>query len=232
MKKKLLILLIALIGFTAAFLAGFFSQLHNIAEEPIEEQAPEVVPYESYFRQYADSIGWDWTLLAALSWEESHFNPQARSHVGAQGLMQLMPTTAERYGLNDSTVLIPAENIRAGAEYIRSLQKIYSFIGNPQEQIHFVLASYNAGPAHIMDARRLAKRYGRSPYVWFDNTEYWLTQLSDPTFATDSVVLYGSFNAQETTSYVRKVLRTYKRFQKQVAEQEDTKKEEAEASSL
>ncbi len=215
MKKNSLLILIALVGLIVAFLAGFFSQPHSITEDPIEEQAPEVVPYESYFRQYADSIGWDWTLLAALSWEESHFNPQARSYVGAQGLMQLMPKTAARYGLNDSTVLIPAENIRAGAEYIRSLQRIYSFIGNPQEQIHFVLASYNAGPAHIMDARRLAKRYGRSPYVWFDNTEYWLTQLSDPTIAADSVVLYGSFNAQETTAYVRKVLRTYQRFQNQ-----------------
>ncbi len=227
MKKKLFIIFLILGCFMAGFLAGFVVERHTMAEEEMQEIRTEIVPYESYFRQYADSIGWDWMMLAALCWEESHFNPEAQSYVGARGLMQLMPTTAERFGLNDSTILIPSENIRAGAEYIRSLQRIYSFIGNPQEQIHFVLASYNAGPAHIMDARRLAKRYGRSPYIWFDNTEYWLTQLSDPTIAADSVVQYGTFNAQETTSYVRKVLRTYKRFQKQAKE-----KEEADASSL
>ncbi len=232
MKKNSLLILIAFMGLIAAFLAGFFSQQHGITEDSIEDQAPEIVPYETYFRQYADSIDWDWMMLAALCWEESHFNPEAQSYVGARGLMQLMPQTAQQFGLNDSTVLIPAENIRAGAEYIRYLQHIYSFIGNPQEQVHFVLASYNAGPAHIMDARRLAKRYGRSPYVWFDNTEYWLTQLSNPTIAADSVVQYGAFNAQETTTYVRKVLRTYKRFQKQATELEDIKKEKAEASSL
>ncbi len=218
MKKKLFILLLVIACFIAGFLAGFIVEKHTLEANEMEELTSEVVPYEAYFRQYADSIGWDWMMLAALSWEESHFNPNARSHVGARGLMQLMPRTAERFGLNDSTVVIPSENIRAGAEYIRHLQRTYSFIGNPQEQIHFILASYNAGPAHIMDARRLAKRYGRSPYIWFDNTEYWLTQLSDPTIATDSVVLYGSFNAQETTAYVRKVLRTYKRIQKQAEE--------------
>ncbi len=171
----------------------------------------ENIPYETIFRQYADTIGWNWTLLAALAYEESHFNPHAKSPVGATGLMQLMPKTAANYGLNDSTILIPEQNIRAGALYIKRLQKTYNFITNPQENIHFVLASYNAGPAHIMDARRLAKRYGRSPYVWFDNTEYWLTQLANPTYATDSVVLYGAFNATETTAYVRKVLRTQRK---------------------
>ena len=78
---------------------------------------------------------------------------------------------------------------------------------------YFVLSSYNAGPAHIMDARRLAKRYGRSPYVWFDNTEFWLRLLQSESYGTDSVVLYGTFaNSYETVEYVEKVIRTERRF--------------------
>lgn len=129
--------------------------------------------------------------------------------------MQLMPQTASRFGLNDSTLWLPAENIAAGVQYIRRLQDIFSFIGNTDEQTKFVLAAYNAGPAHIMDARRLAKRYGRSAYIWYDNTEYWLQQLRPEAHAGDSVVLYGAFDATETTAYVRKVLRTYHRIRQQ-----------------
>ncbi len=211
MKKKILLTAISLLTMVSAFVGGLvFERTQHPIEEPAELTA-STIPYESYFRQYADSIGWDWELLAALAWQESHYNPTARSYVGATGIMQLMPKTAAQFGLNDSTILLPEHNIRAGAAYIATLQRTFSFIGNKQEQTHFVLASYNAGPAHIMDARRLAKRYGRSPYVWFDNTEYWLTRLQEPEIAADSVVLYGAFNAAETTAYVRKVLRTYKR---------------------
>ncbi len=218
MKKKLLFVCLCLILLLAAFVAGCYTEQKPQTQQPNDpEPLTETIPYETYFRQYADSIGWDWQLLAALAWQESHYNPTARSYVGATGIMQLMPKTAAQFGLNDSTILIPEHNIGAGAKYIATLQKTYSFIGNPQEQIHFVLASYNAGPAHIMDARRLAKRYGRSPYVWFDNTEYWLTQLQNPTYASDSVVHYGAFDATETTAYVRKVLRTYRKLQAQTA---------------
>lgn len=173
------------------------------------------VPYADIFRQHAPTIGWDWQLLAALCYEESHYNTHARSQSGAIGLMQLMPKTAHRFGLNDSTIYVPADNIEAGVRYIKRLQEMFSFINNKEEQTKFVLASYNAGPAHIMDARRLAKRYGRSAYIWFDNTEYWLGQLHTETYANDSVVLYGAFDATETTRYVRKVLRTYHRILQQ-----------------
>ena len=177
--------------FVLLLLVGWYG--YRQAENPIEEEfeegeeiLTENIPFENLFRQYAPEIGWPWELLAALCWEESHWNPNACSATGAKGLMQ----------------------------YIKFLQRTYEFITDSAENQHFVLASYNAGPAHIMDARRLAKRYGRSPYIWFDNTEYWLTQLQYPEVAADSVVLYGSFNPTETVSYVRKVKRTHKRILK------------------
>lgn len=206
--------LLSLIILSGTFYAGYHHthQYGTTLQDTLPQQ--ELVPYEHLFRKEATRINWEWTLLAAVCYEESHFNPQARSRSGALGLMQLMPGTAQQFGLNDSTIFLPADNIKAGTSYIAHLQQTFSFIGNPQEQIHFILASYNAGPAHIMDARRLAKAYGRSPYVWFDNTEYWLKRLNEPTIANDSVVLYGGFDATETTTYIRKVLRTQQRFLK------------------
>ncbi len=212
-KTKVISLLLSLVVLLCSFLWGFRNL--PVVEEPEEDREEEVltgnIPFESLFRQYAPEIGWSWEMLAALCWEESHWNPQAASASGARGLMQLMPVTGRRFGLNDSTFCLPEDNLRAGIQYIRHLQRTFSFIADSAENQHFVLASYNAGPAHIMDARRLAKRYGRSPYIWFDNTEYWLQQLQYPEFAEDSVVLYGSFNPIETVSYVKKVKRTYKR---------------------
>ncbi len=213
MRKKILFVSLCVCCIVSTFSWGYYTIKQSIESAEIEDISTHSVPYEPYFRQYAPAVGWDWELLAALCWCESRYNPEAQSPSGAIGLMQLMPKTATRFGLNDSTILIPKENIRAGVEYIAYLQQMYSFISNKEEQTKFVLASYNSGPAHVMDARRLAKRYGRSPYVWFDNTEYWLSQLQNPEIAADSVVRYGSFNAAETTSYVRKVLRTYNKLQ-------------------
>ena len=76
-------------------------------------------------------------------------------------------------------------------------------------------APSKAGPAHIFDARRLAKKHGKSPFVWFDNTEYWLSQLQNEEIANDSVVYYGTFNPYETKRYVRNVWKKYEEIKKE-----------------
>ena len=198
------------------FLFGLFHEENILIEQ--DEAETEVlsdIPFAREFIQWADTVGWRWEWLAAMAYQESKFNPQARSHVGAQGLMQLMPSTAAKYGLNDSTIFNPADNVRAAALYLLSLRQTFSFISNEDEQRRFVLAAYNGGVAHVMDARRLAKRYGRSAYSWYGNTEYGLQRLAEPQIAADSVVLYGCFNATETTSYVRKVERSYHKIAQQ-----------------
>lgn len=130
------------------------------------------VPYYALFQELAPTIGWEWSTLAAVAWNESHYNPHATSYVGAKGIMQLMPKTARRFGLNDSTILVPEDNIRAGVEYIRYLQSKWAFISNIEEQTKFVLASYNAGPGFIFQARREVKENGGNPYVWHEVEPY------------------------------------------------------------
>lgn len=185
--------------------------------EAEEAQKLSHVPYQWVFEEQAGStISWPWELLAALAWTESHYNPEARSAVGARGVMQLMPRTGYRFGLNDSTFLEPVDNIRAGAQYVAHLDRSFRFVTDSAQRWRFVVASYNAGPAHIMDARRLAKRAGDNPNVWAE-VEPWLEKLRYEEFYTDTLVQYGSFRSDETQKHVRTVENAYLRIRREEA---------------
>lgn len=171
-----------------------------------------ISPYDQYFKKYASRIGWDWRLLAAVAYAESEFDNNAVSYAGARGIMQLMPSTAREFGLDDKTFSNPESNIIAGVEYIKSLNMIYRKIEDKDERIKFILASYNSGPAHIMDAMALAEKYGKSRHVWFDHVEYYLSQKNKPEFYQDPVCKYGKFGPKETLRYVPFVLDTYARY--------------------
>lgn len=201
------------LSFASAF-RGWYVERQAIEEEMQEEalleeeRNPSKVPYIEHFKRNAPSVGWDWEMLAAVAYRESRFNPHTVSPGGAQGLMQLMPVTGRKFGLNDSTFFVPADNIAAGCKYIAHLQRFFRNVEDPAEQTKFVLASYNAGPAHIFDAQALARKYGANPYIW-DDVEYYLQLLKLDEYYTDSVVQYGRFSARTTVSYVHNTLRVY-----------------------
>ncbi len=171
-----------------------------------------ISPYDRLFRKYAPLIGWDWRLLAALSFHESRFNPNEKSWVGASGLMQLMPRTAASFGLNKTTIHDPEMNIEAGVQYIKSLNMTFRQVENKEERIKFILAGYNSGPAHILDAMALAKKYGKNPQIWFGNVEYFLLKKNDPQFYNDKVVKYGYFRGNQTVKYVQNCMETFKKY--------------------
>lgn len=171
-------------------------------------------PFDAIFKKYAKRIDWDWRLLAAVAYAESGFENHLVSWAGARGIMQLMPATAREFGLPIEDVNIPDLNIKAGVEYIKSLDMVYQKIENKEERIKFILASYNAGPAHILDAMALAEKYGKNKHIWFDNVEHYLSRLNDSAYYHDEVVKYGRFKAYETLRYVPFVLDTYVKYLK------------------
>ena len=174
--------------------------------------ASSISPYDQWFKEYAPQINWDWRLLAAVAYHESRFNPNTVSPMGACGLMQLMPVTGAKFGLDSLNMFDPEANIAAGVQYIKYLKMVYHDIENKEEKTKFVLASYNAGPAHILDAIRLTEKYGGDPNIWYGNVEYYLQNKNDPEFYNDPVVRYGYFNSGPTRSYVQNVLATYHRY--------------------
>lgn len=171
-----------------------------------------ISPFDELFKEAAKRIDWDWKLLAAVAYVESGFDSTAVSWAGARGVMQLMPSTALRFGVDTFDIVNPEKSIFAGVEYIKSLNMIYRKIEDREERIKFILASYNSGPAHIIDAMALAEKYGKDKHIWFDNVEFYLEKLNEPEFYNDSVVKYGSFRANETLRYVPYVLETYGRY--------------------
>lgn len=167
--------------------------------------------YDEYIKRYSGEIGWDWRLLASLIYQESRFDPGAHSWAGAFGLMQLMPTTARRFGITSNSPV--TEQIRAGAEFIQWLDRRFEeSVPDPEERIKFILAAYNVGPGHIFDAITLAEKHGVDPEIWHDNVELYLLKKSDPTFYRDPDVKYGYARGRETYNYVIQVLERYEHY--------------------
>jgi len=171
-----------------------------------------ISPYDHLFKKFAKEIAWDWKLLAAVAYHESKFDSTQVSWAGAMGIMQLMPRTAASFGLNRRTVFNPEKNIEAGVQYIKSLNLTFGRIEDKEERIKFILAAYNSGPAHIIDAMALAEKYGKNPYIWFNNVEYYVEKKGEPQYYNDPVVKYGRFRGKVTIGYVIKTLDTYHRY--------------------
>ena len=170
-----------------------------------------ISPYDSLFKAYADTVGWDWKMLAAVAYVESKFDTAAVSGVGACGLMQMMPQTARAMGIPEGMECNPAESVRAAADYFAYLSHLFRRIPEG-ERVNFVLAAYNAGFGHIHDAMRLAHKYGRNRHVWNDNVETYLRLKNDSIYYTDSLCRNGRFTGIETTLFVRKVQHKYSEY--------------------
>ena len=149
-------------------------------------------------------IQWDWRLLAALIYQESQFNPKEESWVGAQGLMQLVPGTAAEFGAKN--ILDPEQNIKAGTRYLQWLQDYWKkHIDDASVLEKFVLASYNSGQGHVLDAVRLAEKYGKNPEKWEDSVEFYLLQKSKPKYYKDPVVSSGYCRGSEPVNYIKSI---------------------------
>lgn len=169
-----------------------------------------ISPYDKYIKDYCKDAGWDWRLVASMVYQESRFNPNAESWAGARGLMQLMPATAKRFGVTKDSP--PKQQIRAGIMFIQWLEKLYADINDPIEKEKFVLASYNIGPGHVMDARRLAEKNGKNPNVWDNNVAEFLLKKSNKKYYLDPVVKHGYCRGVETVNYVAEVVERFEHY--------------------
>jgi len=170
--------------------------------------------YDDLIQQYAEGLNWDWRLLAAQIYRESQFDPKAESWMGASGLMQLVPETAERFGVKDTSD--PEQSIAAGVKYLKWLYKFWDEIPDSSEQLKFVLASYNAGQGHVRDAQRLTKKYGKDPLIWEDNVAFYLLKKTQEEYYTDEVVNFGYVRGGEPVNYVSEVLQLYENYKQLV----------------
>lgn len=168
-------------------------------------------PYDGIIRVVAGEIGWDWRLLASLIYQESEFKPDVVSWAGAYGLMQLMPVVMEQFGID--SMASPEDQVRVGGRFIQYLDlQISESITDPEERIKFILASYNSGIGHVLDARRLARKYNKNPDMWTDHVDFFMQNKSKPAFYRDPVVYYGYARGEETHQFVVNVLERYEHY--------------------
>ena len=172
--------------------------------------AGRVSPYDHLFKKYAEQYDWDWRLLASQAYVESKFDSTAVSWAGARGLMQIMPRTAKGYGQSAKSVMNKDVAIETSLKLLRDLDKqLTSRVPDPEERKKFVIASYNSGLAHVLDAIALAEKYGLDPKKWDDNVAKAILWKSNPRYYKDPVVRFGYSRGRETYDYVNRVYTYY-----------------------
>jgi len=160
--------------------------------------------YDELIQENAQTLGWDWRLLAAVVYKESAFDTTALSYAGAQGLLQLMPVTLERFGVTNPSD--PAESLRGGVKYLQYLDKFWlERVPETNERIKFILASYNIGQGHVEDAWKLTLKYRKNTQSWQEVSNF-LNLKSDPKYYRDPVVKSGYAKGHIAVNYVRDVL--------------------------
>lgn len=172
-----------------------------------------ISPYDDLFKKYGAQEGVDWRLLAAIGYAESKFRPEVVSWAGARGIMQIMPSVARGRGVDVSMLEDPATSIRLASQMLAKLDRSLSDdVPDASERQKFVMAAYNSGLAHILDAIGIAKAVGLDPMKWDGNVADALRMKSLPEIYNDkSICKYGYFKGTYTISYVNNVTNLYRK---------------------
>lgn len=174
-------------------------------------------PYDDEIKKAAKKLDWDWRLLGSMIYQESQFKPNVESWVGAYGLMQLMPHVMEEYGIDKSAS--PALQINVGVLHLKSIDRqIPDVITDSTERVKFLLASYNCGLGHVLDARRLAEKYGKDPNVWTNSVDSCILNLSEKEYYHDPVVYNGYVRGSETFSFVQEIIERFNIYKELIKE--------------
>ena len=198
----------------------YFEMSKMPGDEPVTIISPhQISQFDPFFKEFAKQINWDWRLLASISYQESRFFTDRVSWAGAAGLMGLMPKTAEALGLPADQIYDPEKNIKAAVGFIKKLNRIFASIENEDERIKFIVASYNSGPGHVIDAQALAAKYGKNPEKW-DEVEEYLKLKDISEYYNDPVCKSGYFRGIETINYIRNVIERWRYYQEKVKELE------------
>lgn len=151
----------------------YFEDTYWVKKPLTHDLLKKITCLKYYFQRYAEFYDFDWKLIAALSYQESRFDPKKKSHMGAVGIMQIKPSTAADKNVNLPNIDDLETNIHAGVKYLAFLRDRYFSSDNytPEERDNFTLAAYNAGPGRVMQLQRKAENLGLNRHKWFYNVE-------------------------------------------------------------
>jgi len=194
---------------TRAFKARIKSDFYSLNNNKISK-------YDDIIKKNAAIIGWDWRLLASLIYQESQFDPHAKSWAGAHGLMQIMPATAKELGVKDRSN--PEQVIKGGSKYLKLLYDRFDMVEDSVQRIKFSMASYNCGYGHVTDAQNLAEKKGVDKNIWDDHVDNIILELSYPKNYNDPIVKYGYVRGNEPYNYVSHIFERYDHYMQFIKE--------------
>ncbi|CCK76559.1 MAG: membrane-bound lytic murein transglycosylase MltF [Oleispira antarctica] len=184
---------------------GHLDQLNYVGAKRFQRQSDKKLSkYDGLFQQAAKRHNLDWRLLAAMSYQESHWNPRAKSFTGVRGMMMLTRRTAKELGVRNR--LDPKQSIDGGADYLVKLRKRLPKSINEPDRTWMALAAYNVGYGHLTDARKLAKKDGGDNTRWMDVKNY-LPLLSQKRYYKQT--RHGYARGSEPVSYVQNIRRYF-----------------------
>lgn len=184
---------------------GHLNQLNYVGAKRFTRQAKKKLGlYEEDFKQAATTHAFDWRLLAAMGYQESHWKPNAKSYTGVRGLMMLTRGTAKDLGIENR--LDPQQSIEGGSRYLANLRsRIGAEVSEP-DLTWMALAAYNVGLGHLRDARKLTREMGGNPDLWLDVKES-LPLLSQKQYYKHTA--HGYARGHEPVEYVQNIRRYY-----------------------
>ena len=156
--------------------------------------------YKEYFQDAAEKFNIPWTLLASVSYQESHWNPRAKSFTGVRGLMMLTQRTAKLLGVKNR--LNPMQSVIGGTRHLKQMIKFVPKEVTGENRLKFALAAYNIGMGHIRDAQKLAKKLGLNENAWSD-LKIVLPLLSQKKYYRN--LKYGYARGAEPVKYVESI---------------------------
>jgi membrane-bound lytic murein transglycosylase F len=177
----------------------------------------KISKYDDIIKESAKKIGWDWRFLCSQVYQESRFDPKAKSWAGAGGLIQLMPATAKEVGVSDS--FNPKQNIGGGVRYLNKMRDKFEAVADSIQKVKFTLAAFNCGAGHVFDAMRLAEKNGKNPNIWDENVEEYILKLADKKYYLDDVVSYGFVRGREPYNYVKDIFLRYEHYKQFIKEE-------------
>ena len=185
----------------------YFSQQSRVQNVPqAKVKTRHISPYDNIVRKHASEIGLDWRFVMSIMYQESKFYSGLYGLGGSFGLMQMMPATCAKYGIDENSS--EEEQIIAGVRHIKSIQRFFADINDEREKMLFTAAAYNSGPGHIQDARRLCSKYGDNSNSWEDVSKY-LILKAEKEYYTDPVVKCGYYPGRHAATYADLVMERY-----------------------
>lgn len=170
--------------------------------------------FDSIMRKVGEEEGFDWRFMSAIAYSESRFIEDLKSSQGAMGIMQIRPVVARHFNVPVESINDTETNVRLAGMLLSELDTMLRIPSSTpaEDRLSIILASYNAGIGHVLDARRLARSEGANPNSW-ETIRHYLNLKADPAYYELDIVQSGRFTgSRQTEGYVREVMRKYNQY--------------------